>query len=475
VSVVERRRSLWHDARFAVLCAAIGALGSFGVLAAAARAADESGVMAVPKDSANARPKVVIPFDFVSKFDDGRYGQIVGDLIWKRLDKDGLAEKKSNRKTSFLIPDSMEDVRGLCATNNLHFAPDAPLEKVKEAVCKDFDAQIGIWGSVERAPGTDGEIYDFSIKCVDFSVDPPKVIYEKTNVRTNSVSEIPHLYVKEMLDKLYGRTPGEAAKPDPAAEERWKNGPNLIVGGDFETVVGGVPKGWDSRAGQLREPLGNLVKCVAEHGSGGNRIIRFQFPQVVGDNEGVMYYSQYFPVHEGAKYRFQCRWRTTGPTVKVFIKGYDEADTVYRSESGPVGADAAEGDSSSRNRPSGKEMRECYRAQLQLKGPSGAWNTHTQDFTPAQTKYTPRWGRVMLYAYIGAGTVDFDDVVIKEIIPAASQNLVKDKRLSSASKITLKEMEENERRGRKTREQLREERKAAPKKKTPPKRQPGDE
>ena len=30
--------------------------------------------------------KVVIPFDFVSKFDNGRYGQIVGEMIWKKLD-----------------------------------------------------------------------------------------------------------------------------------------------------------------------------------------------------------------------------------------------------------------------------------------------------------------------------------------------------------------------------------------------------
>ena len=30
--------------------------------------------------------KVVIPFDFQSKFDDGRYGRMVGDMIWKKLD-----------------------------------------------------------------------------------------------------------------------------------------------------------------------------------------------------------------------------------------------------------------------------------------------------------------------------------------------------------------------------------------------------
>ncbi len=196
---------------------------------------------------------------------------------------------------------------------------------------KDFDAQIGIWGSVERAPGTDGEIYDLTIRCVDFSEPEPKVIYEKTNVRTNSVSEIPHLYVKEMLDKLYDRQPGGPPSVDPGAEERWKTGPNLVVG-DFEKGARGVPKGWEPVAGQKREPLGNLVKWTTEAGNSQNHVIRFTFPASVGDDTGVLYYSDWFPVQEAATYRFQCRWRSNGPAVKVFIKCYDEMSSEYRQE-----------------------------------------------------------------------------------------------------------------------------------------------
>ena len=66
------------------------------------------------------------------------------------------------------------------------------------------------------------------------------------------------------------------------------------------------------------------------------------------------------------------------------------------------------------------QLREVYRCQMNLKGPKNAWNTHTEDFTPKHTKYTPQWGRVMLYAYLGAGQVDFDDVVVKQIVPAAT-------------------------------------------------------
>lgn len=397
--------------------------------------------------SANAPRKVVVPFDFVSRFDNGRYGQMLADSIWKKLDQ----------LKDFDIPE-MQDMRELCEAKKIQLTPDTPLDKVRQVVRKDFDAQVGIWGSIERAPGAEAEIYDLSIRCVDFSGDQPRVIYEKTNVRTSSISEVPHVYVREMLEKLSGR---EIPLPQTkrlyaagtAVEQRWQKGPNLVAGGNFETAVRGVPKGWEPRAGQLREPLGNLVKWVPEEGNAGNHLIRFSFPAAVGDNEGVMYYSNEFPVEAGAVYRFQVRWRTDGPAVKVFIKWYDEEKTEYRAQSPASGADV--GPYGSLNAPAGRERREVYRSQQNLYGPKNAWNVQTEDFTPKHVKYTPRWGRVMLYAYLGAGSVEFDDVLLKQVVPAPSASLAGEKRHSAASKVTLREMEENERRGKQAREQLR--------------------
>ena len=53
--------------------------------------------LCVPVIAGEDEPKVVIPFDFQSKFDDGRYGQIVGDMVWKKL----------NRFGRFIIPEAM--------------------------------------------------------------------------------------------------------------------------------------------------------------------------------------------------------------------------------------------------------------------------------------------------------------------------------------------------------------------------------
>ena len=336
-----------------------------------------------PALAADAR-KVVIPFDFVSTFDDGRYGRMIGEMVWKKLSREG----------GYIIPESMLDVREFCDSHKLAPSPETSLERMKKIVQGDFGGQIGIWGSVERAPAAEKDVYDLVIKCVDFSAQPrPKVIYE-TTVRTKSVSEIPHVYVKQMLDALYERKAGEPPAPDLAAEKNWRNGPNLVCG-DFERGADGVPKGWDKVAGQQREPLGGLVRWMADADRPGSRFIHFTLDKQVAENEGVMYYSDFFPIEAGATYRLQCRWRSNGPAAKVFVKCYD-----YVSES--------------------LRRREVYRSQQNLAGPRGAWNTHTEDFTPKHAKYPPKWGRVMLYAYHDPGTVDFGDMVVKQIVAAPS-------------------------------------------------------
>jgi hypothetical protein len=404
---------------------------------------------------ASEAKKVVIPFDFVSKFDGGRYGRMVGEMIWQKLEREG----------GFIIPETMLDVRDTCETNHLHPSPELPLERMQKIVREDFAAQIGIWGSVERVPGHDFDVYDLVIQCVDFSTYPaPKVIYQ-CKARTKTVSEIPHLYVQEMLDALYGRKPTAPPPADALAEESWTKGPNLLRG-DFQRGARGVPAGWDPgwEAGEVGqwEPLGTTVRWVPEAGHPANRLIRFTLNQALGDTTGVAYYSEFFPVEEGAKYRFQCRWRSDGPQAKVFIKCYDRIATkdqpglgeeVRKTKGGIQHSAFSMQHSASRpaetpSAPRRDRLREVYRSQQNLQGPKHTWNTHTQDFTPKHTQYTPRWGRVMLYAYLGGGVVEFDDVVLKQIVPASPGTSHKDPRRSLGTKVTVKEMEETERRSR---------------------------
>jgi hypothetical protein len=378
-----------------------------------------------------AGEKVVIPFDFESKFDNGRYGEMVGEMIWKKIQRDG----------GFVVPETMLDVRDTCKSNNLKPSLERTLAEMKKMVTEDFGAQVGIWGSVERVPGNEWEVYDLAIQCVDFSGPEPKVVYE-CRKRTKSVSEIPHLYVKEMVDALHGRKPGGPPPVDETAEKNWKESPNLVIG-DFEQGSGGIPKGWESTGAQPREPLGNKVRWLPEVGKPANHVVRFTFDKDIGDSYGVMYYSKPFPVEEYATYRFQCRWRGNGPAAKVFIKCYDRIGTAYQRESQP-----ASGGSPGDRQSETQQDREVYRSQQNLKGPNNTWNVQTEDFTPKHTQYTPRWGRVMLYAYLGAGVVEFDDVVVKQIKPVPADVTEKIRRHSLETGVTIKDMEENERRSR---------------------------
>lgn len=333
-----------------------------------------------PKSPSPAQ-KLVIPFDFESKFDNGVYGQTVGDMIWKAL----------QRRGRFVIPDSMLETREWCQRQKFLPGPDMPLDKMKTVVCKEQAADIAIWGKVERVAGNEFDVYDLWISVVDFSVEPAKVIFQKKG-RTKTVSEIPHVFVKDALDALHGDSGKSAAILDPRmVKERWEKGPNLVKG-DFEKGKS-FPLGWD--------PLPRHVSWVHDKTSGGkNRFVRFTIPPDVAETTGVLYYSEFFPVEAGATYRFQCRWQSSGTAVKVFIKCYDEVQGPFRSK-----------------KDGGTERREVYRSQQNLAGPSRQWNLHTEDFTPQHTQYNPRWGRVMLYGYYPAGTVEWDDVVLKQISP----------------------------------------------------------
>lgn len=334
----------------------------------------------------DAPDRVVIPFDFQSTFDQGEYGRKVGEMFWSKLHRQG----------GFILPESMHDVRDWTKRNELP-SPDTPLDAVQRAVREGFEGHVGIWGRVERAADAVPDVYELSIRIADFSGPEPRWVC-RLDVRTKTASEIPHVYVQEAIDRLYERSPGQetTVMSDPELERRWHEGRNLVEG-DFEAGQQ-QPSGWDPLPRYVTRP------ALREERSGLNHVIRFELPEVVAANEGVLYYSEYFPVEEGATYRFQCRWRSTGSAVKVFVKCYDELPTRFAQRASKDGSGAA-------------ERREVYRSQQNLKGPPKQWNVHTEDFTPNHARFTPRWGRVMLYAYWPAGFVDFDDVVVKQVRP----------------------------------------------------------
>jgi hypothetical protein len=393
--------------------------------------------------------KRVVMFDFESLWDKDRasgYGSIMGNMFWLKL----------NREKEFIIPESMADVRNVCEMQNIHPNPDTPLPQMKEWVTKTFNADIGIWGKIERVDADVMEIYDFWLKAVDFSVEPPRVIYEVNRARTEAVAEVTGIYVKAAIDKLYDRK-ARTAKEKAELDANWEKNPNLIVNGGFEKHHGEVPDGWESRCGQQRDPLGNLVKRVADESKQGNDYMHFTAPAAVAEGFGLMWYSKPFPIEEGAMYRIEYRFRkSAGNKMIVFVKCYDTIDTAFR----PTADVLQEGFT---DKP-GQQTREVYRNQhSHVDEEPNVWHAHSEEFTPRHSRFSPKFGRVMMFVYWAAGTVDYDDFVLKKVKEASQEELrAKVKRHSLESKVSLKEMEENERRGTDTSKEIKKERQQGP-------------
>jgi hypothetical protein len=397
-----------------------------------------------------AGQKRVVMFDFESLWDADAptdYGGIMGNMFWMKL----------NREKGFIIPESMIDVRNICETYKIKPNPDTPLEKMKEYVTKTFNADIGIWGKIERIDKDVMEIYDFWLKIVDFSVEPPKVIYEVNRIRTEAVAEVTGIYVRAAIEKLYNKQ-AKSAADKAELEANWEKNPNLMEGGDFEKISSGIPAGWESRCAQHREPIGRLVKRLDDPAKAGNHYLHTEFDAGIAEGFGLMYYSKPFPIEEGATYRIDYRIRKSkGVKGIVFIKCYDTIDTTFK----PTAETLKEGFTDKL----GQQTREVYRSQQNhhdMEHPN-EWIQHSQEFTPRHTRFSPKFGRVMVFGYYTAGSIDYDDFVLKKVKEPNKEELrAKILRHSLESKVTLQEMEENERRGIDSNKEMQQERNEGP-------------
>jgi len=371
------------------------------------------GAVAAGAPDTAKKPKqlIVIPFEFdTSSFADenNEYSEKMGFMFWKKI----------QRKGGFVLPESMLDVRDACGQLDFRPTADTSLVKMSKTVTESFGGHIGIWGKLHRLSP---DRYEIWIKIVDFTGEEPEYIVNDHGIAEN-VHEVPHKYVKNAMMKLYNEKAPPPPGPDPEVERRWATGPNLVRNGDFEQAgPDGAPKYWDPLP---KNPDGYSVTRVPTP-DGDGWCMKLDMNTLRGDTYGVQYYSFYFPIDEYAKYRCQLRWRSTGPAVKIFLKAY--AEMVEYDEAG--------------KKILYKQWRECYRSQQNAKGGSNQWHLRIEDFTPKHTKYSPRKMRVMLYGYTGAGTVFFDDVVIKQIKPAPKDIPPKQRRHSLETGILLEEYE----------------------------------
>jgi len=326
------------------------------------------------KEPAEGKPVIVV-FDFVSAYDGDRVGKFVGKNLWAKFDRTG--------KCSMVERDDL--VAGVEQAKFVAGFDMKPADIVKFAAEK-FGATHAVWGKVEQAGGEGLKVSARAAAVEDKG--------EKLLVDMNM--EIKNQYVVQLATKEVVRLffKGRKATPDvgPDEEKRWLTAPNLVKNPSFE-LGADHPQFWEPFGKSYHQ--GGVSWVASPEGKG--KCIKFQMDGGVAGGPGVGYYGDPISIKDGTIYRFSVRVRADGPTVKIFLKHYK----LF-----PPGPNEKEG-----------QWRETRRAPLNCKGGErGKWKTYTRDFRPHRNdKHDPSITRVELYAYHPAGTVYFDDVVMKKL------------------------------------------------------------
>jgi len=334
-------------------------------------------------------PNMVI-FDFQSRDEDGKLGRWIAANLRAKLDRQKL----------FIM---IEDIDREAACNSAGFRPtsETPADEVVKFAKDNLDADYAIWGDVEGSNETGITI---SLKCARNDNGKAVVLIDKTGERALKTRDqyTVRFVAWDLIDlmlKPYGKRverPTDVAPPDPAAERRWKEAPNLLPDRGFELGTK-HPIGWEEFNCPAGWQHGAVTWCPKAPAGGSGKCIKFEFGEDIAGTYGVAYYSNYIDIREWATYRFSVRVLSMGPSVKVFCKGYDWFGAGGFEKKG--------------------QWREVYRRQINIAA-GGSWTTREETFVPkpdALGKYHPKKLKIGLYAYWPAGTVYFDDVVLKEI------------------------------------------------------------
>ena len=342
---------------------------------------------AVPAAAADppAKPKVaVFPLAGTAPADQREQ---VGFSIRAKLDRDGHYDP--------IDGPTMDELAG-----GRH-PPLAASPAELTALAKDESPSVLIWGEI------DGDVNAAAgamlhLKVLDTRASPP--VPKSVDRPLQHPTDLRYV-VESVLATLkdvgpFAHPVENAVTDDAAAAALWKANPNLMVDGDFansgpwtallrsEKYVVGV-----------RDAMPDTNKVIIlrrPDGHGGlTNVLAMSLNKDVAESNGLACLSAPVPVRPNGRYRIQFRYRSDGPSLHVFVKGYTP------------GTDLAGGPADV----------ECYRLQVPPSPPTAnQWRTVVADLNPQNPiGPPPATLRVDLYAYLTAGTVMFADVQLKDV------------------------------------------------------------
>ncbi|MDB5329456.1 MAG: hypothetical protein JWP03_607 [Phycisphaerales bacterium] len=279
-----------------------------------------------------------------------------------------------------------------------------------KAMAEDQKPAVLIWGELNADGSAVGKL---TVKVLDLRekegkpVEISKAVAEPTDMR---------FVVERVLESLKGvgkfeHPAEEGVTDDPEARRLWEKNPNLVPCPNFtepgkwtalymdqkyaapisgklpemdKVCIYRLPNGPDkSRSGGRDEP------------AAGHNVLAMRLSKDCAENNGMACLSDSFKIEPGTRYRIQFKYKSDGPNLHVFVKGYTLAPNVKG------------------------EMveREVYKRQVPPSGSTdGKWVTVIDDLNPQNHQgYPVQALRVDLYAYLSPGVVMFDDVQVKAV------------------------------------------------------------
>ena len=286
-------------------------------------------------------------------------------------------------------------------------------------------AQVAVWGHAKR----DGDTLTVRVKAVDLTDDPGGLLMDRTFQESGERAHVQ--IINPIVEAFTGhavRKPVEAGGvPEPKTL-----GPMLSKNPGFEEGSGEQPAGWERIDGLttfwLDDPTGagrgkvikmdtRMVQTQADEwwakwraGSPASRAPKPIFAQPpaydsVGGLHGAHYYSDFFEVKPGMRYRVLADFKgltTDFFFAKVFVKGYGIAP-LTRRETHP-------------------QRREIWRTYLACRNFENQWKHYSETFVipergvPMSKVATVhvKWIRIIPYGYWPPGVFYWDNVKIVE-------------------------------------------------------------
>ena len=122
----------------------------------------------------------------------------------------------------------------------------------------------------------------------------------------------------------------------------------------------------------------------------------------VAENNGLACESTWIPVEQGKKYRFAVNYHSTGPTARIFLKGFAFKPDQFGDKNDPEAV----------RREFYRKFR-CCRVPRMPAGRPLRWISTPS--TGQINRSRIEWLRVDLFIYLKPGDVFFDDVVVKKL------------------------------------------------------------